>query len=128
MKRAVIVVVALLVSTPVHAAGPAEYQPDLARIRARLAETSRTSVTDAVVVERPADSTQPVAIVRKPADSIWNGLLIGAAAGAGGGYLWARNECGSNDDECFVITAPVGVLVGAGIGALIGGLVDAFTR
>jgi hypothetical protein len=28
-------------------------------------------------------------------DSVWNGLLIGAAIGAGGGYFWARSQCGA---------------------------------
>ena len=59
---------------------------------------------------------------------MWNGLLIGAGIGAGGGYLWARNICGSNDSECFAITARAGVLAGAGIGGAVGALLDALQR
>ena len=61
-------------------------------------------------------------------DPFWDGLLIGAGIGAGGGYVWARNICGRNDRECFFIAAPVGVLVGAGIGAAIGATVDALHK
>ena len=61
-------------------------------------------------------------------DSVWNGLLVGAAIGAAGGYLWARNICGSNDAECFAIAGPVGVLTGAGIGAAVGAIADALHR
>ena len=58
-------------------------------------------------------------------DSIWEGLLIGAAAGGVGGYVWARQICGGTDDtECFVISAPVGIAGGAGIGAVVGAVVD----
>jgi hypothetical protein len=59
-------------------------------------------------------------------DSVWNGALIGAAIGGAGGYLWARNICGGTDDtECFVISAPVGILGGIGIGAAAGAIADA---
>lgn len=61
-------------------------------------------------------------------DSIWNGLLIGAGIGGVGGYVWARNICGSNDSECFYIAAPVGVLAGAGIGAAVGAVADALHK
>ena len=59
-------------------------------------------------------------------DSVWNGLLIGAGIGATGGYIWARHECG-NDQECAAITNPVGILAGAGIGAAVGAILDAFS-
>jgi hypothetical protein len=61
-------------------------------------------------------------------DSVWDGLLIGAGIGAGGGYFWARNICGSNDAECFAIAAPAGVLGGAAIGAAVGAVLDAFSK
>jgi hypothetical protein len=64
----------------------------------------------------------------KQADSVWNGALIGAGVGAVGGFIWARRICGGNDQECFVISAPVGVLGGAGIGAAIGAIVDALHK
>jgi hypothetical protein len=54
-------------------------------------------------------------------------VLLGAAAGGAGGYLWASGQCDSNDSECSAIADPIGVLGGAAIGALVGGLVDAVT-
>ena len=62
-------------------------------------------------------------------DSVWNGALIGAAIGGAGGYVWARNICGGTDDtECFVISAPVGILAGIGIGAAAGAVADALHK
>jgi hypothetical protein len=60
-------------------------------------------------------------------DSIWNGLLIGAGAGAVGGYVWARHLCGTNDSECFTISATAGVLGGVAIGAAVGAILDALS-
>ena len=102
------------------------YSPDLGRIRAGLRRAAdhpihRVPATPLRLAARP--QTAPT----KPRDSIWNGLLIGAAIGAGGGYLWGRNLCGS-DGECFAIAGPAGVLAGAGIGAAVGGILDAFSR
>ena len=78
-----------------------------------------------------ATTEAPLARRRVPAqgrrDSVWNGALIGAGVGAAGGYFWARQLCGTNDAECFAISAPAGVLGGAGIGALIGAILDAFS-
>ena len=63
-------------------------------------------------------------------DSVWNGLLIGAALGGGSGYLWSRAVCGSrgNDRECLFRATPAGVAVGAGIGAGLGALFDSLRR
>jgi hypothetical protein len=61
-------------------------------------------------------------------DSLWNGALIGAGIGAGSGYLWARNICGTTDDECFAIAGPAGILSGIGIGAAIGAVADALHK
>jgi hypothetical protein len=61
---------------------------------------------------------------RPQRDSVKDGALIGAAIGAGGGYLWSRSLCGSNDSECSAITTPVGVLSGIGIGAAVGAIAD----
>jgi hypothetical protein len=58
-------------------------------------------------------------------DSVWNGTLIGASVGAAGGAVWGLKTCGSNDDECFAIAGPVGILGGAGIGAVVGAIADA---
>lgn len=99
-----------------------EYRPDYARIRRGLA-------TPATVVPalQPGRSAPVGRVTPGRRDSIWNGLLIGAAVGAGGGYLWARNECG-DDSECAAITNPVGILVGGAIGAAVGGILDWLAR
>ena len=110
-----------------------DYTPSCERIRAGLERPAHASVFPAekavkgVVSARASQAVaQPVRSGRK--DSVWDGALIGAAAGAGGGYLWARNICGANDAECFAIAGPVGVLSGAGIGAAVGAIVDALHR
>jgi hypothetical protein len=58
-------------------------------------------------------------------DSVWNGALIGAAIGAASGFVWSREECGWNDDECAVYTGLVGIPVGTAIGAAAGAIADA---
>jgi len=58
-------------------------------------------------------------------DSVWNGTLIGAGIGAAGGAVWGVKTCGANDNECFAIAGPVGILGGAGIGAVVGAIADA---
>jgi len=65
---------------------------------------------------------------RERRDSVWNGALIGGAIGAGGGYLWARNSCGTDDSECFAIAGPVGILGGIGIGLAVGAVADALHK
>jgi hypothetical protein len=119
------------------------YKPSYERIRARLEHDPVTLRRLARAVTRgqmTADGPEPMRRAPSAAaarrnrpqtsgrDSVWNGLLIGAGIGAGGGYLWARNICGSNDAECFAITKPVGVLGGAGIGAAVGALLDALQK
>ena len=61
-------------------------------------------------------------------DSVWYGALIGGGIGAGGGYLWGRNMCGTNDSECFAIAGPVGILGGIGIGLAAGAVADALHK
>ena len=124
---AALMTVALLLTfaTAIHAD---TYEPDPARIRAALQRPLQSRVFEPktpgslMSARRQATSTKP----RR--DSIWNGLLIGAAAGVGGGYLWARDLCGPNDSECFYYAGPAGVLGGAGIGAVIGAVIDALHR
>jgi hypothetical protein len=133
MSIPVTVVVAMLSCVSVGAADPSAAA--LERIRAgvdRGARMSRLSITKPVVDSRErrtrrGGSEQSGAIANQR-DSVWNGALIGAAAGAGGGYLWARNLCGSNDTECSYRAVPAGVLGGAGIGAAIGAILDFFQR
>ena len=101
-----------------------ELSPDAERIRRALQKDAPRLVIspDAVPTLSSTRQNQPASPARS--DTVWEGVLIGAAIGGVGGYVWARNICGSNDTECFVITAPVGVLGGAGIGALIGAVAD----
>jgi hypothetical protein len=111
------------------AATAEESRPDYRRIRAALerpASPGRFAVHRGSVLPLTTSKSQPAGGGQR--DSVWNGLLIGAGIGGVGGYVWARNICGSNDSECFAIAAPVGVLAGAGIGAAIGAIADALTR
>ena len=60
-------------------------------------------------------------------DRLWNGMLIGAGAGALAGMIVAPQAlCGSHDTECSVIVrAAIGlpaIAGGIGIGALVDGL------
>jgi hypothetical protein len=109
--------------------GQAEsYKPDHARIRAGLQREARPRILER---SNPAPvSTVPRQqnVAKPKRDSVWNGLLIGAAAGVAGGYLWARDLCGPNDSECLYYAGPVGVFGGAGIGAVIGAVIDALHR
>jgi hypothetical protein len=105
----------------------AKDEPDYRRIRAALEQPvrpARFAVSKASVsVIRPARSQAVIQSGRR--DSVWDGLFIGAAIGAAGGYVWARHGCGSNNPECLAIAGTVGVLGGFGIGAAIGAIVDA---
>ena len=91
---------------------------------------SRTRQGIAASLRLPGRGSLPAPVTvrqERPAqrrDSVWNGALIGAGIGAGGGYVWARNMCGTNDSECFLISAPVGILGGIGIGAATGAVAD----
>jgi len=121
---------ALLLASLLGTAGAAradDYNPDLRRIRAGL---QRGAEQPALPPQRSSasDTVRTQAAPSGPRDSVWNGALIGAAIGAGGGHVWARNICGSNDSECFYIAAPVGVLSGAAIEAVIGAVADALHR
>jgi hypothetical protein len=110
---------------PVRQQPPA---PPISRVSLALARPPSPLRQSIVRAKREAPLARQRAVI-KPGrrDSIWNGLLIGAGIGATGGYVWARHECGSNDTECAAITNPVGILGGAGIGAAIGAILDAFS-
>jgi hypothetical protein len=140
--RTIVATMAILMSGAAGArAEPYEHSYD--RIRAALERrtaASGSAIADATARRRTAPhpdllfqqlsraDSRGRPVQTTPRDSIWNGLLIGAGIGGGGGYLWARNICGPNDRECFAITAPVGVLAGAGIGAAVGAVLDALNR
>jgi hypothetical protein len=120
--------IALLVSAVIaRPAAARAYTPDYARIRSGLDRTAARHVVRGGSPTFLLQATPSARVTSGQRDSVWNGLLIGAAAGGVGGYIWARHECG-DDQECAAITNPVGILVGAGIGAAIGGILDAFSR
>lgn len=129
MKWLASVAAALVLGMP-SAAQADEATPNHGRIRRALERSVAApvlSVTDRSIAEM-APVRQQRSQVGRPRDSVWNGALIGAGIGGVGGYIWARNICGSNDSECFAIAAPVGVLVGAGIGAVVGAVADALHK
>jgi hypothetical protein len=120
---AAVIALALLPGSP-QLARAAEYTPRLDRIRAAVAADRRLPV----LVNAGTPVAAPATARRAPArrrDPLWNGILIGLGAGIGGGYLWARNTCGSNNRECDFRAYPVGVVAGAGIGAAAGAIIDA---
>jgi preprotein translocase subunit YajC len=59
-------------------------------------------------------------------DRLWNGLLIGAAAGFIGTEIWSYSLCGPRgyDDECAAIVTGVGWLTFVPGGMAVGALVD----
>jgi hypothetical protein len=129
MKWLAAVVAAVVLGLPA-AAQADERAPNYDRIRRALQRSVAApvlSVTNRSIADM-APVRQQRAQVSRPRDSVWNGALIGAGIGGVGGYIWARNICGSNDPECFAIAAPVGVLVGAGIGAVVGAVADALNK
>jgi hypothetical protein len=90
---------------------------------------ARQGVAASLLLPQPG-SLPPLARVRQRAtgrrgDSIWNGTLIGAGVGLGGGAVWGLKTCGANDNECFAIAGPVGMAGGAAIGAAVGAIADA---
>jgi hypothetical protein len=131
-KAASLMVLSVLFWASTAAASEDTYTPSLDRIRAGLAREApqpergiKPEDNEKAPVARSQTRFEPV---RERRDSVWNGALIGAAAGAGGGYIWAHNICGPNDSECFAIAGPVGILTGAGIGAAVGAIVDLLHR
>jgi hypothetical protein len=126
----------LVCSGALDAAAQARNSDDAARVRRALERTSIMPASARLpepASKAPVNQTaQEGTPLRGPGgpgerrDSVWNGALIGAAIGGVGGYVWARNICGgTGDTECFVISAPVGILGGIGIGAAIGAVADA---
>jgi hypothetical protein len=78
--------------------------------------------------EEPASATRSVLFQRNDSgdrDSLWNGILIGAAVGAVVGmFIAPQAYCGAHDTECAtIVRVALGLpAIGAGIG--VGALVD----
>ncbi|MGH9158399.1 MAG: hypothetical protein ACRD2X_00210 [Vicinamibacteraceae bacterium] len=113
------IVIAMLLAGSIAAYGD-EGALDYRRIRHALRRSASPSML--AVAEVPTTRLQAPQVRQR--DSIWNGVLIGAGAGAAGGFLWAQSVCGGDDRECSFIATPVGVLAGAGIGTAVGAIVD----
>jgi hypothetical protein len=130
-SRAAIAIVAVVAIFSVTAARAGELPLDHARIQQALQKNRTAMVLPSFTPDAPERAREVRSLARgrqaSPAarsDSVWEGTLIGAAIGGVGGFIWARQICGANDSECFAIAAPVGVLGGAGIGALVGAVAD----
>jgi hypothetical protein len=60
-------------------------------------------------------------------DSLWNGSLIGLAAGLGAGVVAAQSNC-SNDPECSTYANLILVPTFAAGGAAVGAIIDTVIR
>ena len=80
------------------------------------------AATAAYAQQPAAGNLKPV----KQIDSVWNGVLIGAGAGAVATWIFTRANCGpaGHDVECTAVAALGGAAVFIPSGALIGGIVD----
>lgn len=80
---------------------------------------------DNLGAERRVFAAPTVAAINRT-DSLWNGLLIGAAAGFAATEIFVRRECGprGSDDECSAIASLVGWLTMVPGGAAAGALID----
>jgi hypothetical protein len=76
----------------------------------------------AATLQSPAP--QPAPRMVKQIDSVWNGAVIGAGIGAVTGYVWGRELCGGDDDECLIRSVPVGLVIFTPAGAAAGALID----
>jgi len=94
--------------------------------RGRVVDVTPASITLAVAGgangERRSFERITIATIRRT-DSLWSGLLIGAASGFVATEVWARQSCG-NDGECAAITRVVGWGALGGGGAAVGALID----
>jgi hypothetical protein len=76
-----------------------------------------------------AAAAGPASLLAPPraSDPVWEGLLIGGAAGIVGGFVVAPPLfCGSNDSECSaIVKVAIGVPVAVG-GFVAGALIDKF--
>lgn len=75
---------------------------------------------------QPASQAATAAAPGKHIDPVWNGVLIGAGAGAVGAWIFTRANCGPRgyDDECTAIAAVAGTAIFVPGGMLVGGIID----
>jgi len=96
--------------------------------KARLTSISdRTLTVTSQGAPRTLTETQVLQIRHGRRDSLWNGSLIGLAAGAGAGVVAVASTC-PNDPECSAIATVVFVPTFAAGGAAVGALIDTLIR
>jgi hypothetical protein len=98
------------------------------RYKAKLTAISdRTITVIGQGTPRTLTETQVLEIRHARRDSLWNGALIGVAAGLGAGVVAVTSTC-SNDPECSAIATAVFIPTFAAGGAGIGTLIDSLAR
>ena len=96
--------------------------------KAKLKEISdRILTVTSQGTARTLTETQILEIRHGRRDSLWNGSLIGLAAGAGAGAIAVTATC-QNDSECSGIAALVFVPTFAAGGAAVGVVIDSLIR
>jgi hypothetical protein len=90
----------------------------------RITEISETTLR--VLVDgnvRAFSAPEVTRVQQRRGDPLWNGLLIGAAAGSGYGIYWYFRD----PNECGGTVCGQDLAMGAGVGAAIGLAIDAVT-
>jgi hypothetical protein len=87
-----------------------------------VAALALTAIASSAFAQQPATIVKPA----KHIDPVWNGVLIGAGAGAVGAWVFTRANCGppGYDDECTAIAAVAGTSIFVPGGMLVGGIID----
>ena len=85
---------------------------------------------DLLVDGRPVEMrrSEVSRIAERRRDGLWNGLLIGAAAGIGTAVVANRALCGGNDSECSAIVFAAIGMPAIAAGTTIGGVADALVK
>jgi hypothetical protein len=80
---------------------------------------------DAGIERRRTFGPQTIISIRR-SDRLWNGLLVGIAAGIAASEIWHYRVCGRRgyDSECSAIIIPAGWTIFVPSGAVVGALVD----
>jgi hypothetical protein len=97
--------------------------------KAQLTNLSAESI-DLLVGGRPVEMrrSEVTRITERRGDSLWNGLLIGAAAGIGTAIVANQAFCGGNDTECSAIVWGAIGMPAIAAGTTIGGVADALVK
>jgi hypothetical protein len=130
MRNAVLTAVAVLVSIPAAAQRPGDtifvtdrHGVQIDGVLLRTAPDGLTLLVDGQQRLIPTDSVGRV----EKRDSLWNGMLIGAAPGALLGIMAAGASCSPHCGRDVPIGALINGAIGAGIGALIDSQIDGYS-